>query len=321
MELCINIYNEFLDTISKNVFNDLKGLNVSKENIEERLNKFYATLQNEDSFLLFSMAKIKAFSSKTVETHDISISLLGEAHTLKQIFNNQEDSLKNNLWELLFNLYIQLEKVHNPESKRISLLKDALKKMRSGSTSTSNTMNSSILKNVLNADVNATTTNMLDDIINSFSSAVNNKGNPFENIMGITEQITSKYGSMIESGEIEIDKILGGMGSMLGNGLGMNKPEEAPVIIDENFSTSGVEIGKVDEEKGGFSLSKLMPLADMVNKIGSVQSEDDIMALKKNMDNFMEKELKMDMSQYKENMDKLEKQINNMKLDKDNVEE
>jgi hypothetical protein len=319
MELCINIYNEFLDTISKNVFNDLKGLNVSNEKTEERLNRFYTTLQNEDSFLLFSMAKIKAFSSKTVETHDISISLLGEEYSLKQIFNNQEDSLKNNLWELLFNLYIQLEKVNNPESKRIPLLKDALKKMRSGSTS--NTMNSSILKNVLNADVNATTTNMLDDIINSFSSAVNNKGNPFENIMGITEKITSKYGSMIESGEIEIDKILGGMGNMLGNGLGMNKPEEAPVIIDENFSTSGVEIGKVDEEKGGFSLSKLMPLADMVNKIGSVQSEDDILALKKNMDSFMEKELKMDMSQYKENMDKLEKQINNMKLDNDNIEE
>jgi hypothetical protein len=292
-------------------------MSLFKENVEERLNRFYTTLQNEDSFTLFSMAKIKAFSSKTVETHDISVSLLGEEHSLKQIFNNQEDSLKNNLWELLFNLYIQLEKVNKPESQRISILKDMLKKMRKEPT----TMNSSILKNVLNADVNACTTNMLDDIINSFSSAVNNKGNPFENIMGITEKITSKYGSMIESGEIEIDKILGGMGSMLGNGLGLNKPEEAPVIIDENFSTSGVEIGKEPEDKGGFNLSKLMPLADMVNKIGSVQSEDDILALKKNMDNFMEKELKMDMTQYKENMDKLEKQIHNMSLDKDNIEE
>ncbi len=313
MEVCINIYNQFLDAIPK------EGLNISKEqleqfkeNIEERLNRFYKTLQNEDSFLLFSMAKIKAFSSKTVETHDISISLLGEEHSLKQIFNNQEESLKNNLWELLFNLYIQLEKVNNPESKRIPLLKDALKKMRNGHT----TMNSSMLKNVLNADVNASTTNMLDDIISSFSSAVNNKGNPFENIMGITEKITSKYGSMIESGEIEIDKILGGMGNMLGNGLGIAKPEEPPVIIDENFSTSEVEIGKEEGEKGGFNLSKLMPLADMVNKIGTVQTEDDILALKKNMDNFMEKELKMDMTQYKENMDKLEKQIHNMTLEK-----
>lgn len=314
MEHCINIYNQFIDAIPHISKEDCV---LFRENVEDRLNKFYKTLQNEDSFILFSMAKIKAFSSKTVETHDISISLFGEEHSLKQIFNNQEDSLKNNLWDLLFNLYIQLEKVMNPESKRISVLKDALKRMRKEPPA----MNSSMLKNVLNADVNASTTNMLDDIISSFSGALTNKGNPFENIMGITEQITSKYGSMIESGEIEIDKILGGMGNMLDYGLGLNKPEEPPVIIDENFSTSEVAIGKEEEEKSGFNLSKLMPLADMVNKIGGVQSEEDIMELKKNMDSFMEKELKVDMSQYKDNMDKLEKQIKNMTLDKDNIEE
>jgi Fe2+ transport system protein B len=63
-----------------------------------------------------------------------------------------------------------------------------------------------------------------------------------------------------------------------------------------------------------------MPLADMVTKINAVKSEDDINALKKDMDNFMEKELKVDMTQYKENMEKLEKKLEDAKM-KDKIVE
>ena len=63
-----------------------------------------------------------------------------------------------------------------------------------------------------------------------------------------------------------------------------------------------------------------MPLADMVTKINSIKTEDDINALKQDMDNFMEKELKVDMNQYKENMEKLEKKLEEAKL-KENTEE
>jgi hypothetical protein len=315
MESCINIYDQFLDSVKKITLVDIQSY---KNNIEGRINSFYKSLENDDIFSLFCLSKIKVFSAKTVETHTVSTSLFGEELTLKQIFNNQPDNVKTELWELLFNLYIQFDKINNPESSRINLLKDNLKKNRH---QTSN-IKSDILKNVLKTDVNATTNNMLDDIINSFQSVVNNKGNPFENIMGIAETITSKYGSQVESGEVEIDKLLNGMSGMLGSGLsGLNKPAEEPVVIDENFSTSNVEVGKEEDEKQQFNLSKLMPLADMVTKINSVHTQEDILSLKKDMDNFMEKELKVDMSQYKENIEKLEKEMEKMKLNNSNVEE
>jgi hypothetical protein len=308
MENCINIYNEFLESVQNLTSNDTSS---HKENIEARLNTFYQSLQNNDTFSIFSMTKIKVFSAKTVETHNVSISLFGEDLTLKQVFNNQTDVIKNQLWELLLNMYIQLERINYNNTERITTLKDVLKKFRQ---TTSSNVKNDIFKNVLNTDVNNTTNNMLDDIIGSFQDVITNKGNPFESIMGITEMITSKYGNKIENGEVEIDKILGGMSGMLGKGMGDmmggNEKKEEPVVMDENFSTADVDIGKEEETKeNGFNFSKLMPLANMVSKINSIKSKDDVSELKKEMDNFMEKELKVDMSQYKENMDKLEKKL------------
>jgi hypothetical protein len=123
---------------------------------------------------------------------------------------------------------------------------------------------------------------------------------------------TLKYGSKIENGEVEIDKILGGMGGLLGKGMnfGNAKEDDTPVIIDENYSTSNIEIGEEKkDEPMNLNFSKLGSLANMVSKIGSIDSENDIKSLKDDMDNFMEKELKVDMNQYKEHMDKLEKQL------------
>lgn len=315
-----SIYIEFLDEVKTLTNNDVSKYT---DNVNERLTNFHKSLMNEDLFTLFSMAKIKVFSAKTVETHNISTSLFSVANvseselTLKQIFNNMPENTKNKLWELLFNMYIQIERTHDSLSTRISLLKGTLKNMRK--TNTSN-LKSNMFKNIINTDVNNTTTNMLDDIIGSFENIVGSKGNPFENIMGITEMITSKYGSKIENGEIEIDKILGGMGGLLGKGMNFgNKEDDTPVIIDENYSTSNIDIGQEKKDEAmNFNFSKLSSLANMVSKIGSIDSENDIKSLKDDMDNFMEKELKVDMNQYKEHMDKLEKQLgsnNNETLD------
>ncbi len=317
MDNCINIYNELLDTIP----------NITKEQKEEynnevkieNMNTFYKVLKNEDLFLLFCMAKIKVFSSKTEETLELSNSLFGENLSLKLIFNNQPDILKHKLWELLFNLYIQLDKHNDNNASRIEHIKECLKKVRSSSTSN---IKNDLLKNMLNADVNSSTSSMIEDIIGSFQDVVSNKGNPFESIMGITEKITSKYGSMIEKGDIEVDKLLGSMTGVLGKEFGLNKEEEAPVVIDENFSTSAVDIGKEDDEKskgilGGLNLGKLMPLADMVNKIGTIQTEEDVISLKNNMDNFMKNELKIDMGDYKDQIEKMQTQLQNMTLKTD----
>ncbi len=336
MENCIDIYNQFLEnvqTLTKNKTTEYK------DNVEDRLSRFYKSLQNEDTFALFCMTKIKVFSAKTEETYDVSSSLFGEGLTLKHIFNNQTEEVKNKLWELLLHLYTQLEKVNNNKQERLALIKDSLKKMRSASTQN---IKNNIFKNVLKTDVNSTTNNMLEDIIGSFQSATSNKSNPFENIMGITEMITNKYGSKIETGEIELDKILGGMGNLFNGGAGGGmgglggmpgmgglagmgdlakmfgggaEEEDKPVIMDDNFSTADVEVGKEEdeEEKGGINLKKLMPLASMMNKIGSIKSTDDVNNLKKEMDNFMEKELKVDMNEYKETISKLEQKLEEAK--------
>lgn len=318
MENSINVYNQFIDTVQSLTKNKTSAF---KDNVEDRLNKFYQSLENSDTFSLFSMTTIKVFSAKTEETHSVSTSLFGETLTLKHIFNNQTEEVKCKLWELLFNMYIQLERVKNNNKERISTLKESLKKNRQAS---SQSIKNDIFKNVLKSDVNNTTSSMLDDIIGSFQNVVSNKGNPFENIMGITEMITSKYGSKIENGEVEIDKILGGMGNMLSKGMmGAEEKKEETVVMDENFSTADVDVGKEEEEKkeNGFNFSKLMPLANMVNKIGSIKSTDDVNALKNEMDKFMEKELKVNMSDYKENLEKLEKQLQDATMKNKVVEE
>ena len=314
-----SIYIEFLNEVKTLTNNDISKYT---DNVNDRLTNFHKSLVNEDLFTLFSMAKIKVFSAKTVETHNVSVSLFNTTElepelTLKKIFNNMPDDTKNKLWELLFHMYINIEKTHDSLSTRISLLQGTLKNMRKNNKPN---IKSNMFKNIINTDVNSTTTNMLDDIIGSFENIVGSKGNPFENIMGITEMITSKYGSKIENGEVEIDKILGGMGGLLGKGMnfGNAKEDDTPVIIDENYSTSNIEIGEDKKEEAmNFNFSKLGSLANMVSKIGSIDSENDIKSLKDDMDNFMEKELKVDMNQYKEHMEKLEKQLgsNNEALD------
>jgi hypothetical protein len=313
MDSCVEFYNEFLEQVKSLTSNETSAY---ANQYIERVNRFYDSLDNNDLFTVFASAKIKVFSAKTVETHAISTSLFDENLTLKHIFNNMADNVKDTLWIGLFNLYIQLERHHNKHPERVAVLKDMIKSIRGQQTSKAR---SDLFKNVIKTDVNSTTTNMLDDIIGSFQNVMSNNGNPFENIMSITEQITQKYGSKIENGEVEVDKILGGMGSMFTGGM----KEEEPVVMGENFSTADVEIGKEEETKG-FNLGdigKLAPLADMINKVGSVKTEEDALRVKQDMDNFMEKELKVDMSQYKQQMEDLERKMEEMKRQTSTIED
>jgi hypothetical protein len=286
MENCVNIYNQLLDSFKEKETN----VELYRTDIPTRLNRFYECLKNEDTFALFSMYKVKAFSSKTEETHSLSLSLFDENFTLKTIFNNKQDVTKMQLWDLLFNLYIQLEKVHNPESPRIELLKENLKVVRSTFASS---LKNDIFKNNVTGNVNDKTNNMLDEIIGSFQSVVNNNGNPFDSIMSITEKISQKYATGIETGDIQIDKVLGGMSDLIKNTMGANglgkmgdlanmgnlgdlakmagfESKKETVVIDENFSTGAVDVGKEDESS--FNLGKLKPLADMFTGLGGSTS-------------------------------------------------
>ena len=47
----------------------------------------------------------------------------------------------------------------------------------------------------------------------------------------------------------------------------------------------------------------------MVSKLGNMENEDDVESLKNEMDGFMQNELKVDMSKFKEQMEDMQKKI------------
>ena len=188
-------------------------------------------------------------------------------------------------------------------------------------------LSSKVKNDILKIDVNNTTNNMIDDIVGSFQNIIQNKANPFDNIMNITNMISDKYKDQLTNGEIQLDKIIGGIDGVipgLMKSATAKKEEKEPVIIDENFSTATVDIGKEQESKNNNNISNMMKmipnmsgLANMVNRINTAENDDDLLNIKKDMDTFLEKDLKVDMSQFNETMSKLEKNMSQKKEDVD----
>ena len=345
MECCIDTYNNILTEINKNKkinkFDFFMNLdNDSKYNC---IMNFYKLLNNNDLFSLFSKMKIKVFSSKTIETHVISTSLFSSELSLKFIFNNMTDNIKNVYWEKLFRLYIDVAKNDTTQtdatqflpSDRITVLIESIKNITNITNSNAfmNAANSTALtdsvKNTLfNVNVNNTTNNMIDDIVGSFQNIMKNKSNPFDNIMNITTMISDKYKHQLQSGDIQLDKIIGGIdgiipGLMKQGGVGgVGGEEKKTVIIDENFSTSNVDIGKEEESSNPLNpmnMMKMIPnisgLVNMVNRINTAESDDDLSSIKKDMDNYLEKELKVDMTQFNGILNGVEKKFEDFKHD------
>ena len=312
MEHCIRLYDELLNNTGEilNVNIDLIKNMDNTEKYSKILN-FYNSLQDDKLFLLFSKLKIKVFSAKTEETHNISSGLFNEELSLKHLFNNQPDETKNKLWSKLFILYIDIAKtIPDHCVDRITVLSQYLE---TNSTNLSNKVKNDILK----IDVNSTTNNMIDDIVGSFQNIINNKSNPFDNIMKITNMISDKYKNQLQNGEVQLDKIIGGIDGVIPGLMKGKKKEEKlkPVIIDENFSTADVNIGKEEEEKKNNlgEMMKMIPnmtgLVSMVNRINTAENDTDLLNIKKDMDNYLEKDLKVDMSQFNETMNSIEKKM------------
>jgi hypothetical protein len=210
---------------------------------------------------------------------------------------------------------IQLSKVIEENVSELEKNKEKAAKLnKSGMSDPKN-----IIKNMLNVDVNDDTNEMISDIVKSFETTLDGNSNPFAGILNISQQISSKYANKINTGEIQLgklmegiqktmpgmdkvfkagensdpndikgmmDNILGGMaggfgnlaggagmGDMLGGlagGAGMGdmlgglfnkEKEQQKVIIDENFSTSKVDLGQVKESKS-MNIGKLLNVAD-----------------------------------------------------------
>ena len=312
---------------------EVKKKNLESNNVNENLICFHNSINSDDLFNLFVRSKIKLFSSKTVETNKISESLFGVELTLKNVFNNQPANVKKNLWKYLHLFFLLIESYQeNKSNKKINKLRELVMEKEENTVNlekekdnlSNKNLSDRVKKDILNVEVNDTTNNMIDDIVSSFQDSLEgNSENPFNSILDITKKITDKYQDKIESGEIELDKMMNSITDTMPGMKGMvgkNKKEtKETVVIDENFSTDDVKLGDESEnENDGLNLSGMMKMMNNMNgknggpnlqglmnvmgKLNTVQSEEDALNLKSEMDDYLEKELGVDVEKLNETM-------------------
>ena len=344
--------------------------NESKDKKWLRGIKFQQQISNE-LFDTFLESKIKLFSHKDENTKNVSESLFGSELSLKKIFNNRDDNTKFILWAYLHLIVLMIELAQNKNKERVKQLSklieenaSLLEKLKTKANKKNDVKDPrTMIKEMFNVDVNDQTNDMLNDIVKSFESSLKGEGgNPLSGIFDISQKISSKYQEKINTGEIELNKLMEGiqknipgMDKLMKNGLnGMmggkeeTKPKET-VIIDENFSTSNVELGKQNESKG-FNIGKMLSMANslgvlggdnigdsilggnnpmdknmselfgMISSMGNLDNKDNIENLKTKMDDFLSKqgidinklntEIDTMMEQNKEQLNDINKKIN-----------
>jgi hypothetical protein len=326
---------------------------------------------SDELFNTFLESKIKLFSHKDENSKKLSESLFGSELSLKKIFNNRDDNTKFILWSYIHSIVLMVELAQTNQNKNrvdklTKLINDSaplLEKIKTKNNikDTQNIIKDAktMCKEMFNVDVNDQTNDMLNDIVKSFETSLKGEGgNPLNGIMDISQKISSKYQDKINTGEIEINKLIEGiqknipgmeellkggmgegisedmmggmMGGMMGNMMGGNTTKtKETVIIDENFSTADVELGKQKENKSNFNIGKMLKLANsfgvlggdgkgdpktvdpnmselfgMLSTMGKSNSKEDIDNLKTKMDEFLAKQ-GIDIS-------KLNKQIDTM---------
>lgn len=319
------------------------------------------SLLNNENLDMFVKCKIKVFSHKDESTKLISESLFGEDLSLKNILNNQSDEIKQIIWSYLHNICLcaELLKPDNSQNKKLvePLTKIIYPNLESSLTyplpnkehkKNKKNSTSSKLHKMLDVDINDETTDMINDIVSSFENVLSQKAgaNPLSGILEISQKISVKYADKINSGEIELDKLMqaiskkvpgmeGMMGDILkGSGPGNKKVKET-IVIDENFSTANVDLGmnKEEESKSNMNIAGMMKMADqfgvlpggksggggglpnmgkmmeMMKRLETVTSDADADALKAEMDSFLQNEAGINMNDLNKQMEQVTKQL------------
>ena len=343
---------------------------------------------SDELFDTFLESKIKLFSHKDENNKKLSESLFGLELSLKKIFNNRDDNTKFILWSYIHSIVLMVELAQTNQNKNrvdklTKLINDNVPQLEKIKTKISNQNNikdtdnvikdpKTMIKEMFNVDVNDQTNDMLNDIVKSFESSLKGEGgNPLNGIMDITQKISSKYQDKINTGEIEINKLIegiqknipgmeellkggmagdtgdmGGMGGMMGGMMGGNNTTKTKetVIIDENFSTANVELGKQKENKSNFNIGKMLKMANsfgvlggdgkgepkttdpnmselfgMLSTMGKSNSKEDIDNLKTKMDEFLAKQ-GIDITKINERIDTMMQEGNANNDSKDSKE-
>jgi hypothetical protein len=317
------------------------------------------SLLKDENLDMFLKCKIKVFSHKEESTKLISESLFGPELSLKNILNNQSDEIKNIIWSYLHNICLCAELLKPDGSQNKKLVEPLIKLIYPNLESSltyplpkdkSKKKNaSSKLHKMLDVDINDETSDMINDIVSSFENVLSQKAgaNPLSGILEISQKISVKYADKINSGEIELDKLMqaiskkvpgmeGMMGEMLkgSGGSGNNKKAKETIIIDENFSTANVDIGMntEDDSKSNMNIAGMMKMADqfgvlpggkaesgglpnmgkmmeMMKRLESVSNDDEAEALKAEMDSFLQNEAGINMNDLNKQMEQVTKQL------------
>jgi hypothetical protein len=288
-----NLCNEFKNFLLNlnNLFpNNEVIINVNNESAESkimRIQNLLKTLNSTTNFNSFLKCKIKVFSHKDSDTTKISESIFGKNLSLKKIFNNQTDEIKEQLWTNLHKLlliYLEEEVKTDPSlSDKLTKIKESMfiKNLNLDQTKKS-------LQNIFQTDkLNNTTNNMINDIFTSFENVMSGQ-NTMENILNLSNELTHKYEEKINNGEIDLNGLLDGLKNNIPgmdgmknildpllkmDGLmGQKEKEKEPVIIDENFSTSDITLG-VEEENSIPNIGNMLKAVDNTGLLGMISGE------------------------------------------------
>jgi hypothetical protein len=277
-----NKFSEFINHIKEIIDNKYLSnlINMADDEKLDRIQKFNDSIKSETNFNYLLKKKIKLFSHKSPDTLLISESLFGIELPLKKIFNNQDDTIKlviwNDLHELLF--YYNEYQLHNnlndnKAQNRLNKLNLHINPIKEN------------LNKILNAEnLNETTNNMINDIFDIFQNSDNLKsGNPLNNILELSKTISEKYKDNIENGDIKIDDLLQNISKLPGmeslpsmvdkiSASVMNQAPKETVIIDENYSTANVDVGK--EETNMLSSMNIGSLLNTMDSMGGSKQPD-----------------------------------------------
>lgn len=280
-----DVNDNFLNTI-----NVAKAL--SKEDKLATADRFVDNMTPE-LFELFVASKLKVFSHKNDSSKKLSESLFGESLTLKQLLNNQTDAVKKTIWVYIHVLFLYSQLSVQTERQNPDYIERLTKLLNINPQQTNEpfdkTEASDRIYNLLNVTVNDDTKSMIDDIVNSFDPLIEGKdANPISSIMQISQTISSKYADKINSGDIELEKLMEsikdkvpGMSGIIDNFNNMKastgketKPKEK-VIIDENYSTSKIDLGEnTDNKTSSFNIGKILKTVDSLGVLPGGSAKD-----------------------------------------------
>lgn len=330
----------FPDNETQQLLDDIKN-----SSVDVKLSKGLAFNNsfNDENFELFLKSKLKVFSHKNPDTQTISESIFGQQLCLKNILNNQPDDVKKIIWTHLHMLYMSTEFLKSGNEQkldRLQLLTQELYSNIPDNNDTTSDKTTKKLQDMLGVNVNEQTSELIDDIVKSFESMLlGQSANPLMGIMEVSQKISVKYADKINSGEIELDKIMSkitekvpGMDKMMGNFMNTAKtstPKEK-IVMDENFSTANIEVGQnKPSEEGGMDISSILKMVnqmggegglpdfgkmmDMVKNLNTTDGDESGEQLKQGMESFLQNNLGMDINKLTEQFDNMTKN-----LEKDN---